>query len=194
MPQLCHLSDLGVDDRRELGGDSRVFLNSIANQTLTAEDIARFESTFSKYLDRIVIEITESEPDNEEYSLGKVERAHKWNAGIAIDDYGSGYNSESTLITLQPDIVKVDMTILRGIDKDPNRQTMLESLISYARKAGVAVLAEGIETEQELETVIARGVDYIQGYYVAKPSFEPKPIPDAVIKKITEIADRRSDN
>ena len=179
---------------KTIPADSRVFLNSIANQTLTAEDIARFESTFSKYLDRIVIEITESEQDNEEYSLRKVERAHKWNAGIAIDDYGSGYNSESTLITLQPDIVKVDMTILRGIDKDPNRQTMLESLISYARKAGVAILAEGIETEQELETVISRGVDYIQGYYIAHPSFEPKPIPDAVIKKITEIADRRSDN
>ncbi len=172
--------------------NSHVFLNSLANQTLSADDIEKFEISFAKYLDRIVIEITEGEQDSDEYSVRKTVRANKWSAGIAIDDYGTGYNSESTLIALHPDIVKVDMSILRGIDKDTNRQTMLESLISYAQRFDVAILAEGIETEQELETVISRGVDYIQGYYVAKPSFDPAPIPRHISDKIAELAQKYS--
>lgn len=172
--------------------NSRVFLNSLANQSLSAKDIEAFENSFAKYLNRIVIEITEGEQASDEYSVRKTTRANKWSAGIAIDDYGTGYNSESTLIALHPDIVKVDMSILRGIDKDTNRQTMLESLISYAQRFDVAILAEGIETEQELETVIARGVDYIQGYYVSRPEFDPAPISQSVVNKITELAQKYS--
>lgn len=178
---------------KKIPENALVFVNSIANQILNDEDMERFETTFTKYLDKIVIEITEGEQDIDEFSRRKSEIAGRWNAKIAVDDYGSGYNSESMLIEMHPDIVKVDMSILHGIDKDQNRQIMLESLISYAKKFNVAVLAEGIETQQELETVIARGVDYIQGYFVANPSFEPHPISAEVVKAITEAAKKAAE-
>ena len=99
----------------------------------------------------------------------KKHRAQLWNAQLALDDYGTGFNSEAVLMEYAPDLVKVDVSIIRGIDADPDRRDLLNSLIGYAGTRNIRVLAEGVETAAELETVIACGVDYIQGYYIARP-------------------------
>jgi EAL domain-containing protein (putative c-di-GMP-specific phosphodiesterase class I) len=109
-----------------------------------------------------------------------------WNALIALDDFGTGYNSEYALITMHPDIIKIDRSIIEGCDKDISKYTMIRNLVKIARENNVKVLAEGIETRSEMETVIRCGADYLQGYYLSRPVFEPNGISEKVKKEITE--------
>ncbi|RMG43847.1 MAG: EAL domain-containing protein [Acidobacteria bacterium] len=93
--------------------------------------------------------------------------------GIALDDTGSGYASLSSVIEMVPDFIKVDLSLIRGIDVDPNRRAMLEALQKVATQIGAKVIAEGIETEAELEAVRSLGVPYGQGYLFGRPGSLP---------------------
>lgn len=93
---------------------------------------------------------------------------------IALDDLGSGYSSLNNLSKLHPNYMKVDIEIIRNIHEDSFKQAVFEALVLMAKKTGIKVLAEGIETKAELDYVASRGADFAQGYYFAKPS--PKPI------------------
>jgi EAL domain-containing protein (putative c-di-GMP-specific phosphodiesterase class I) len=86
---------------------------------------------------------------------------------------GSGYASLNLLATLKPDIIKIDMEIVRGIDADPQRQSVFRALVGIARDLGIEVLAEGIETEAELAYVVGEGTDLVQGYLFARPAPQP---------------------
>ena len=154
-------------------GDAKLFINSIPNYVLSDDDAKEFEERYSKYLSRLVIEFLENEKSNSVYTVKKKKLIEKWNANLAIDDFGSGYNNEATLLEITPGFVKIDMEIVRGIDKDQNRQQLAKNLVSYASGRNIKIIAEGVETREELEKVIELGVDYIQGYYLSKPSFNP---------------------
>jgi diguanylate cyclase (GGDEF)-like protein len=93
---------------------------------------------------------------------------------IAVDDVGAGHSGLLTLAELKPDYIKVDMSLVRGIDQDLARQAVVKALCTVARTINAKVVAEGIETEAELAALMSLGVDYGQGYYVAKPQ-NPKP-------------------
>jgi len=93
---------------------------------------------------------------------------------IAVDDVGAGYSGLLTLAELKPDYMKIDMSLVRGVDHDLARQAVVRALCTVARSINSKVVAEGIETEAELTTLIGLGVDYGQGYFVAKPQ-NPKP-------------------
>lgn len=156
----------------KISTNQKAFINSIANNKLSEEDIYDFQKLFRPYLSQIVMEVTESEPVKEDYMREKAKWIQEFEAMLAIDDYGSGYNSEIALLYVAPHIVKVDMDIVRGIDRDENRQNILQNLLSYAKKRQIMVLAEGVETREEMEVLISYGVDLLQGYYIAKPQFE----------------------
>lgn len=87
---------------------------------------------------------------------------------IALDDYGSGYNSEKSLLAISPQYIKVDMAIIRDIDIDPDKQQIVVNIVNYAHQRGMYIVAEGIETSAELEKVLELGVDLLQGYYLAR--------------------------
>lgn len=159
----------GICDKK-----SKVFINSIANQIMSKEDIRLFCHTYKEYLPNIVCEVTEEEQENERITKEKVNLMGEWGALVAIDDYGCGYNSESTLLRISPNIVKIDMNIVRGIDKDDNRKRLVANLVLYAKERGIIVLGEGIETREELNTLAFLGVELLQGYYIAEPSYEAK--------------------
>lgn len=165
-------------------GNERVFLNSIANQILNEEDMYCFETMFKNYLDRIVLEFTEGEPQEKEYTKRKVAYIEKWGGKIAIDDYGAGHNSEAILLQFLPDFVKVDIEIIRGIDQDKDRQDIFYSLLIYARERQIKVIAEGIENEKEMRRLLAYGVDYMQGFFLAKPDFEIAHLNEEALKLI----------
>jgi len=93
----------------------------------------------------------------------------------ALDDFGAGFAGLSLLANFQPDLIKIDMDVLRGIDADPRRQTIVGGIASIARSLGIAVLAEGIESAAEVEAVRALGVDLVQGYHFARPLIETLP-------------------
>lgn len=159
-----------------LAPNAKIFVNSVSNQVLSHQDIQTFSETFKDYLGRIVLELTEEERANIEYTSIKQDYINQWNAQTALDDFGAGYNGENLLLELNPDYVKVDMNIIRGIDKDENRQAVFNNLIQYTRSRNIMVIAEGVETEGELRYVCNGGVDYVQGYLLARPEEVPQGI------------------
>jgi EAL domain-containing protein (putative c-di-GMP-specific phosphodiesterase class I) len=88
---------------------------------------------------------------------------------IAVDDAGAGYASLSHILQLRPDIIKLDITLTRGIDTDPVRAALARSLVSFAHDIGAMLIAEGIETPAEHEKLRELGVELGQGYYMARP-------------------------
>ena len=156
--------------------DTKVFINTINSQSLSKKLFNSFEEEFKDYLKNIVLEITETDSLDDTYFAQKLEYIKKWKAMIAIDDFGTGYNTDVSLIFLSPNLVKIDMSIVRDVDKDIDKQNILENLLSYTKKRNIIVLAEGVETIEEVETLVSFGVDLFQGYYFAKPEFEIKEI------------------
>ncbi len=167
--------------------DALLFINSIASVSLSDDDWSQYISSYSHLARQLVVEITEEE----QLDPDALERKRNFpgSSGVfALDDYGSGYSNGSSLLTLAPRYVKVDISIIRNINTDTDKQRFLTSLIEYARPYGIKVLAEGVETLDELRTVLALGVDLLQGYCLARPAALPPDIaPDAleVIQKYT---------
>lgn len=172
----------------------KLFINSIPNHTLSDEDIEKFEKFYEGYLDRLVVELLENERSNGANILKKRKTIEKWNAQLAIDDFGSGYNNEAVLLEITPNFVKIDMGIVRGIDKDLNRQQISKNLISYAKQRRIKIVAEGVETREELEKLIELDVDYLQGYYFSKPDFIPPVISEKAINEIIDINNKAQSN
>jgi len=121
-------------------------------------------------LSRVVLEITEhaSVPDYEAVhdALAPFRRR---GARLAIDDAGAGYASMRHILNLKADVIKLDMSLTRDIDTDPSRRALAKGLIAFAREVGSRITAEGVETETELATLRAIGVDKAQGYFLSRP-------------------------
>ena len=111
----------------------------------------------------------------------------RWGAKIALDDFGSGYNSEYALITINPNLIKIDRSIISGCDRDISRTSIITNLVQIAKTKNIMVLAEGVETYNEMRTVIECGVDLLQGYYLTRPLFEPIPIDEKIVGEIRDI-------
>jgi EAL domain-containing protein (putative c-di-GMP-specific phosphodiesterase class I) len=92
---------------------------------------------------------------------------------VALDDLGAGYSSLNLIHQLRPDIMKLDMELIRGIHEDAYKANITQKLLELAQKLGILTVAEGIETVEELRWVRAHGVDYVQGYLIAKPQSPP---------------------
>ena len=167
---------------RRIRYDAMLFINSIASVSLSDLDWDEYVKTHAALLGQLVVEITEEEQLNLE-ALERKRNVPGSRGIFALDDYGSGYSNGSSLLSLSPRYVKVDISIIRNIDTDPDKQRFLTSLIEYARPYGIKVLAEGVETLEELHTVLALGVDLLQGYCLAKPAA----IPSAIDPKALDV-------
>ena len=124
---------------------------------------------------RVALEITErSRLTNIPGWESTVESLQEKGFAIAVDDLGSGYNSLSVLADLQPKYVKIDMSIVRGIDATPRKQRLVDLLCKFGEATDAIVLGEGVETEAEAEALRACGIHLMQGYYFGRPQiFEP---------------------
>lgn len=165
----------------------RLFINTIPNCFVTDDE---YDELFKKYghaFDKLVIEITEGSQVTAKSIELMRSRYSSNHALFAIDDYGSGYANESTLLSIQPDIIKIDRSIISDIDNEPQKRHLVANMISFAKRHGIKTLSEGIETRGELETVIALGIDYVQGYYTGRPN--PVVIPSIAPEKKNEMID-----
>ncbi len=165
-------------------GNRKVFVNSIADQCLSTEDIEQLYYKYPDEISKLVVEVTEQEYVSESVIKEKIESIRKVGCGIALDDYGAGYSNEFTLLGGLYDIIKIDMNLIRDIDVDLKRQEILKSIIKVSDYSGYKVLAEGVETENEVRVLMDLGVDYFQGYYFGKPNLEIKELSDDVLEKI----------
>ena len=152
--------------------DALLFINSIASIALPQEDCEYMDSRWHELLRQVVIEITEEEAIDREAMEAK-RRAPSSSGMFALDDYGSGYSNEGSLLELSPRFIKVDLTIIRGIDTDPDKQQIVQNIVAYAHPRSMQIIAEGVETAEELKKVLELGVDGLQGYFLAKPANIP---------------------
>lgn len=178
------------DRQREMTG-RMLFINSIPSQTLPGEDLLALERSYSDLFRQVVIEVTEAENDSPTQLERKLAFIRKHGMKVAIDDYGSGYSNEIRMLSLTPDILKVDIEMIRGIDQDQDKQQLLQNLVSFCRPRGIKLVGEGVERREELAAISRLGVDFVQGFYTGRPSFEIMPI-DAEIKK--EIQDLQGES
>ncbi|WP_286399436.1 EAL domain-containing protein [Pseudarthrobacter defluvii] len=124
----------------------------------------------------IMFEFTENEEVTDTGHLTNIITEYrKHGFTTAIDDFGAGHAGLGLLVDFQPDLMKIDMKLIRGIDTSPARQAVVAGIGGIARELGIKVLAEGIETEEEFRVLKAAGIRLFQGYWFAKPEFETLP-------------------
>ena len=153
---------------------SKVFINTIPGHFLTQDDCAELRSKYESYLDCFVFELTEQGSTSED-ELTRLKSLCK--AGgktlIAIDDYGTGHSNMVNVLRYAPQIIKIDRELICGIQNDSNRQLFVRNTVDFAHQNGIKALAEGVETAEELRTVIDLGIDLIQGFYTGRPAMKP---------------------
>ena len=118
----------------------------------------------------IVVELTEHERADVEDFADALSDLRAAGHRVAMDDVGSGHSGLTRLIALGPDIVKLDRTLISGINTDLARRALVAAAVGFAAVAGGTLLAEGVETAEEAETLLALGVGYAQGYYFGRPA------------------------
>ncbi len=123
----------------------------------------------------VVFEIVETDRAHDPAHLRRILDYYR-GAGfrVALDDVGSGYSSLNLIHLLRPDVLKLDMELVRGVDTDPYKARIAANLLNVATSLGIDALAEGIETPGELEWVRAHGAKYVQGFLIARPDARPR--------------------
>jgi EAL domain-containing protein (putative c-di-GMP-specific phosphodiesterase class I)/CheY-like chemotaxis protein len=148
---------------------SSTYLSVNASHRAARDPVLR--DLLAPYADRIVVEITEHEPVDDYDELATALRPLRdLGIRIAIDDAGAGYASLRHTLSLDPDIVKVDIALTADIDTDRAKRALASALISFADEMGITIVAEGIETEASLQTLVDLGVRYGQGFHIARPA------------------------
>lgn len=176
--QSCRIKALEWAAKLQVPG--MVSINFMPNAVYRAETCIRATleaaQRFNFPLERIIFEVTEQEQVLDIDHLSGILKAYRKQGFMtAIDDFGSGYAGLNLLADFQPDLIKLDMELIRGIDQDSVRQILVEATLQMCRKLKIRVIAEGIETSAELQTLSAMGVELFQGYLFAKPGFETLP-------------------
>lgn len=126
---------------------------------------------------RIMFEFTENERFRDIEHVKRIVSAYRKQGFMtALDDFGAGFAGLSLLANFQPDLIKIDMDVLRDLDSDDRRRSIVAGIVAIGRSLGIAILAEGIETEAELDAVRGLGIDLVQGYHFARPLIEALPL------------------
>jgi EAL domain-containing protein (putative c-di-GMP-specific phosphodiesterase class I) len=138
--------------------------------TLAAAQRVSFPTT------RLLFEITENEQVVDKDHLKSILDEYKRQGfKTAIDDFGSGYSGLNLLAEFQPDIIKLDMALLRDIDTDPVRQAIVHGIVGVCKVLNIQIIAEGIESHGELDFLRSLEVHLYQGYLFARPALETLP-------------------
>jgi EAL domain-containing protein (putative c-di-GMP-specific phosphodiesterase class I) len=173
---LDRLEDVGRAVRILVAGpleriesDALLFVN-LHPRDLEDEHLSSSFSPLCRHAERVVFEITERTAlETVQNVRGSVEALRAQGYRIAIDDLGAGYSGLSSFTELLPDLVKLDMSLVRGIDSDPARQELVGTMTSACREMGLSIVAEGIETVAERELLVSLGCDLLQGFLFGKP-------------------------
>ncbi|MCR5654311.1 MAG: EAL domain-containing protein, partial [Lachnospiraceae bacterium] len=158
-----------VNLNKERFQSAKVFINSIPGVRLGDDDQRKVHDMLMENMGRIVLELTEQAELNDEELQEMKDRYATEGMETAVDDYGTGYSNVTNLLRYMPRYVKIDRMLLSGIQDNPQKQHFVREIIDFSHANDIVTLAEGIETTEELETVIRLGADLIQGYYTARP-------------------------
>jgi EAL domain-containing protein (putative c-di-GMP-specific phosphodiesterase class I) len=172
--QACRVQ--AIKGAAELGIRERLSINFLPNAVY--QPAACIQSTFAaarEYgfpLENIIFEVTEGEKVQDRPHLVNIFREyHRFGFRTAIDDFGAGYAGLDLLSEYQPDLIKLDMGLVRDVDKSKPKQAIVRGVLAMCGELGISVLAEGIETPAERDFLCAQGVRLMQGYLFGKPAF-----------------------
>jgi EAL domain-containing protein (putative c-di-GMP-specific phosphodiesterase class I) len=158
--------EAAISEAPPVGPDGFLSLNVSPALIVTAGK--RLRRVLKRWSGRIVLEITEhaaiTNYDEFRWAIGRI-----GDVQVAIDDAGAGYASLRHIHELGPAWVKLDMTLVRGIDTDPLLEALVAGLAHFARRSGLRLIAEGVERQEEAECLLEVGVEFAQGYLVGRP-------------------------
>ncbi len=173
--QVCRVT--AIEMAAQLGVRCDLHINFMPNAVYEPAACLRetllAASRFKFPLDRLVFEVVEDKEIAEAGHLARIFTEYrKQNFKLALDDFGTGFSGLSRLADLAPDIVKLDRALIANCDKIPFRLEIIACVAELCRRLGVKLIAEGVETASELEAVRRVGINFIQGFYFARPSFK----------------------
>lgn len=176
--QNCRVKAIELAAR--LGMDCSLSINFLPNAVYEPKACIRATldaaSTYGFPTNRLIFEVNEAEPMGDPGHLGRIfEEYQKQGFTTAIDDFGAGHAGLNLLADFQPGIIKLDMALIRHIDSNKIRQSIVNGILSTARELGITIVAEGVETPAELHTLRRMGVRLIQGYLLARPAVAELP-------------------
>jgi len=184
-PADLHRFDEACRDRAirmavQLGMKTHLNLNFLPNAVFAGENWMErsLEAALSTGfpLERIILEVTEGETIADPAGFARIVNAYRrQGVKLAIHDFGAGYAGLNLLAEFQPDLVKIDMSLVRGINGDGPRQAIVRGVAQVCDDLGIDVIAEGVETAEEYAWFSGLGVRLFQGYFFAKPGFECLP-------------------
>lgn len=183
-----------ISEHEEFFSERKLFVNSIPAYMLNASDWGALVEKYGHLMNKLVIEMTEqTEMDDDRISVIR-NRLKQNDIALAIDDYGTGFSNISNLIRYSPNYVKIDRSLVEHIQDKPRIQKLVAGIIEFVHENGYFALAEGVETREELKTMISLGSDFIQGYYLAKPtSYLLQELSDTLRDEIVEFNRMRSE-
>ena len=163
-----------------LGTDARLSINFLPNAVYSPAACIQLTLKTSRSTgfptDRLIFEFTENEEMiDTDHVRNIVDSYRKMGFTTAIDDFGAGHAGLGLLAKFQTDFIKIDMDLVRGIETSHPRQMIVQGIIRIAESLGITVIAEGVETVAEYDTLRAYGVRYIQGFLLARPGFKTLP-------------------
>ena len=177
LDRICRLR--AIDGFASQGVDGKAFINF--NPTSVYNPVACLQSTVAAAKavglkpDQIVFELIEREHVADEDHLLRVVNFYRAAGyGIALDDVGAGYSGLNLLSMLMPNYIKLDMHLIRGVDQDSAKQSIVRNLLQMARSLNIRTIVEGVETKEEYEFARQEGADLVQGYLFAKPAATAK--------------------
>ncbi|WP_407572121.1 EAL domain-containing protein [Deinococcus altitudinis] len=186
--QKCRVTAIETAARLEL--QTRLSINFLPNAVYEPHNCIRAtlraaqETGFP--LKNLIFEVTEHERVTDQAHIRRIIQAYKsFGFTTALDDYGAGHANAQLLLDIRPDIVKLDLKLIRGVDTDPWRQALIRSYVGFAEATRTLVVAEGIETLEEASILLGLGVTHMQGYFFARPMFQALPeIPDSLFEAV----------
>ena len=153
----------------EAPGETLLFVN-VHGLELTDEELFAADTMLAKMAPRVVLEITERTGLDPAAGPTRVAMLRKLGYRIAVDDLGAGYAALGALATLEPEIAKLDMSLVRDIDQHATKRRVVAAIANLCRELGSRVVAEGVETDAERRACLDSGIDLLQGYLFAKPA------------------------
>jgi EAL domain-containing protein (putative c-di-GMP-specific phosphodiesterase class I) len=171
-----------IEVAAQLDIDTQLSINFLPNAVYRPETCIRvtLEAALELKFDtsRIIFEVNEAEPVGDRAHLrGIFAEYRRRGFKTAIDDFGAGYAGLALLADFEPDIIKLDMALIRNLHQDRTRQAIIGGTVQTCKMLGITIIAEGVETDDELSVLRDSGISLFQGYRFARPMFEALPAP-----------------
>lgn len=174
------------DNRLDLEG-RKVYVHSIPGHYLDDVEWTNMLEKYGELVRSIVFEVTESENDDLEKMLEKLNKLRELGISIALNDFGQGYSNEARIVAMHPAYIKMQLRLVQDLDEDD--EGAMRQLIAFAHSHGIKVIISGVERDDDLFMAAHFSVDYVEGYLLGRPEYGFEPL-SAQVRKLLDETDK----